>query len=102
MTVLIIIVAVLAVAFLLYLGNQARERRQLEEARKREKLGAEAEGHRSMAGQHEEKAEELREAAESAEQRAAHHQERAVEVDPEVDADATEIDADATEETRER
>jgi hypothetical protein len=98
MTVLIIIVAVLVVAYLLYLGNRARDRRRLEAARRREKLGAEAEGHRSMAGQHEQEAEELREAAESAEQRAARHQERAVEVDPEIDADA-----DATEvETRER
>mgnify|MGYP006347792503 CR=1 FL=1 len=55
MTILIIIVAVLVIAYLLYVGNR---RRQVEAARKREKLGAEAEGHRSMASSHEEKAAE--------------------------------------------
>jgi uncharacterized protein HemX len=84
MTVLIIIVAVLVIAYLLYLGNK---RRQVESARKREKLGAEAEGHRSMASTHEEKAAELSEAAEREQRRAERHDKRAAEVDPEVETD---------------
>lgn len=83
MTILIIIVAVLAIGYLLYQGNR---RRQVEAARKREKLGAEAEGHRSMASSHEEKAAEHAEAAQAEQERAERHQQRAEEVDPEVES----------------
>ena len=84
MTVLIIIVAVLVIAYLLYLGNK---RRQVTAARNREKLGAQAEGHRSMASTHQEKASELSEAAEREQRRAERHDKRAAEVDPEVETD---------------
>jgi hypothetical protein len=92
MTILIIIVAVLVIAYLLYLGNR---RRQVEAARKREKLGAEAEGHRSIASSHQEKAAELSEAAEKELERANRHEERAAEVDPEVDEAETRDEAEA-------
>jgi hypothetical protein len=88
MTVLIIIVAVLVIAYLLYLGNRVRERRRLEAAQERERLGTEAAGHRSMADQHESKAGELQEAADREQRRAERHQRRAAEVDPDVQTEA--------------
>lgn len=84
MTIAIIIVAVIVIGALLYVGNR---RRQVEQARKREKLGAEAEGHRSMASSHEEKAAEHAEAAQAELERAERHQARADEVDPEVETE---------------
>ena len=63
MTVVIIIVAVLVIGYLLYLGNK---KRQVEAARKREQLGAQAEL-----------------------DRAERHAERAAEVDPDVEAEET-------------
>ena len=84
MTTLIIVVAVLVLAYLLYLGYRGREKRRIEAARERERLGEQAQGHRSMAAQHEGKAEELREAAEREQVRASRHKERAADVDPEV------------------
>jgi uncharacterized protein HemX len=84
MTVVIIIVAVLVIGYLLYLGNK---KRQVEAARKRERLGAQAEGHRSMASSHEQKAAEHAEAAQAELSRAERHEERAAEVDPNVEAE---------------
>jgi hypothetical protein len=85
MDAVLLIAGVLVIAFLLYLGNRARERRRAEVERERHKALEQAEGHRSMATDHEHKAEELREAAEAEEHRAERHQARAAQVDPDAD-----------------
>ena len=61
MEIILIIVGVLIIAYLLYLGNR---RRQVKEAERREALGAQAEGHRSIASEHDRKASELADKAE--------------------------------------
>lgn len=88
MEIVLIIVGVLILAALAYMGNRSRKRRRIEEMRRREKLAAEAEGHRSMAGQHEQKAEELQEQSEREAERAERHQRRAAEADPEIQTEA--------------
>ena len=82
MEIILIIVGVLIIAYLLYLGNR---RRQVKEAERREALGAQAEGHRSIASEHDRKASELADKAERERESADLHQERAAEVDPAVD-----------------
>ncbi|HET8976095.1 MAG TPA: hypothetical protein VFN15_05660 [Solirubrobacterales bacterium] len=81
-TVLIIIIAVLVIAGLLYLGRRRSERVRHERELHREKLAAEARGHREMADDHGQKAGELREAAEREERRAERHAVRARQVEP--------------------
>ncbi|MGZ5335344.1 MAG: hypothetical protein ACXWZ6_07855 [Solirubrobacterales bacterium] len=82
MTILLIIIGVLVIAGLLYLGRRRPDRMRHERAVERENLEAEARGHSSMAGDHEQKAGELREAAEREERRAERHAERARQVEP--------------------
>ena len=82
MTILLIIIGVLVIAGLLYLGRRRSERQRRERAVEREKLEAEARGHRSMSEDHDQKAGELREAAEREERRAERHAERARQVEP--------------------
>jgi hypothetical protein len=60
MTIAIIIIGVLVIAYLLYLGTR---KRRAEHEREREQLHGKAEDHRQMAGRHEQQAEELEQAA---------------------------------------
>jgi FtsZ-interacting cell division protein ZipA len=83
--VLIVIVAVLVLAALLYLGRKRSERVRHERELHREKLAAEARGHREMADDHGQKAGELHEAAEREERRAERHAVRARQVEPSDD-----------------
>jgi len=94
MTWLIIAVAVLVVAFLLYRGNQAREQRRLEKAREAEKLESQVQDHRAMSTDHQEKAGELKAEAQELEQKAdreldkaARHEVMADEISPDADTD---------------
>ena len=66
-TVLIIIAAVIALVLVVYLVRQAAERRRIARERQRQKLEAEAEGHRSMADDHQRKNAEVLQRAGAAE-----------------------------------
>lgn len=64
MTWVLLVVAILVVAGLLYLGNRSWQRRRIEKAREAEKLEEKVGDHRAMAADHDARADELREEAE--------------------------------------
>ncbi|CAN5466526.1 hypothetical protein BH20ACT15_BH20ACT15_09130 [soil metagenome] len=83
---LIVLVAILVVAYLLYMGNRSRQRRKVEAAREAEKLEAKVGDHRAMSADHQAKADELKEKADREMTKAARHEVKADELDPDSEA----------------
>ncbi len=90
---LILVVAILVLAYLLYLGNRSRERRKLERQREAEKLEAQVGDHRAMSADHQEKAGELKSEAQELERQAERELEKAAR--HEVTADELAPDPDS-------